>query len=251
MNISNILTKIGTKKNTFSTSIPNMVCASFPAIFLLGTTALEIHQPGYNRITDTISELVWGPAGWIENVLFLAFAVALSILALRIRAVFAPIAVAALGFVIISIFPTQAPGADPTLGSLIHQYSAQGIALALPLACFLLAKKLENNEENGLVIICSLTAGTMGVILNLAGLLAVYGETSWIGAAERLVMFNGLLWLQIIAVHLWLQGKLFSAACCVNHDRKSGIKPRVVRQAVQPVRVTTLTPTNHQNWRSR
>jgi len=33
--------------------------------------------------------------------------------------------------------------------------------------------------------------------------LAVYGDTKWIGAVERLVMLNGLVWLELVSFHLW------------------------------------------------
>jgi hypothetical protein len=232
----------------FGNDIANIACTAFPATFLLGTTALEIYQPGYNRLSDTISELVWGPSGWVENALFMAFAIALSIFAFRMRATSIPLAAAALGFAIISVFPTQAPGAGPSPGSLIHQYSAQGIALALPIACFITAKNIEDNEENRFIIICSLTAGILGVFLNLAGFLAVYGETAWMGAAERLVMLNGLIWLQIVGIHLWLHGKSVSNARCENHNQKSALFDRGCHPAAQPIRVVA---NNDENRRPR
>jgi hypothetical membrane protein len=147
----------------------NIICLAFPATFLTGTVALEKFQPGYNRVSDTISQLVWGPSGWIVNVLFMAFAAVLILFALRMREAAFPLAAASLGFGIIAVFPTQAPGAEPSIASLIHQYSAQCIAAALPVACFCLAWKLQANGEYRFIVTCSLTAGVIGLILNLAG----------------------------------------------------------------------------------
>ena len=214
-------------------TVTNIGCLAFPAVFLIGTTAVENTQTGYNRIADTISELVWGTSGWVENVLFLAFAIALSMFALRMRAAFIPLMAAALGFIIIAIFPTQWSGDGPTLQSTIHQYSAQGIALALPVACFCLAQKLQSREETRFIATCSLTAGAIGIILNLAGFLAVYGQTGWVGGAERLVMLNGLIWLQLVSIHLWLLGRKPSTACCNSDDRTASFANLVVHQTPQ------------------
>jgi hypothetical protein len=222
----------------------NIICLAFPAAFLFGTIALEKFQPGYDRISDTISELVWGPPGWIVNVLFMAFAAALVLFALRMREVFLPLAAASLGFAILAVFPTQAPGAGPSTASLIHQYSAQGIAATLPVACFCLAWKLRANEEYRFIVTCSITAGAIGLILNMAGFLALYGDTEWVGAAERLVMLNGLIWLQLLSVHLWLQKKPSSSRTDFPYCRDVAFAPICARTEEQPVMVSTTTINN-------
>jgi len=246
VNISNALADNGSRIITqwsgitpFSAKAANLVCLAFPGTFLAGTTALEISQPGYNRVADTISELVWGPTGWIENLLFMAFAAVLILFSLRMRAAAAPLVAASLGFAIISIFPTQAAGAEPSTASLIHQYAAQGIAAALPIACFCLARKLHANEEYRFIVTCSVTAGVIGLILNLAGFLALYGGSEWVGAAERLIMLNGLIWLQITGLHTWLSRRKSPSACCTNNNRSSTFANLVGRPAAQPVRVKT------------
>ncbi|WP_158513502.1 DUF998 domain-containing protein [Dehalogenimonas formicexedens] len=187
-----------------SSNIATVMGLAFPAIFLGGTTALEIYQPGYNRVSNTISELVWGPAGWVENLMFVAFALTLVLLGMRIMAARLPLLAAALGFAVIAVFPTQAPDSAPTFGSLVHQYTAQGIAAALPVACFMLARTLRKCEEHRFLVMCSLTGGVIGATLNLAGLVAIYADTNWIGGIERLIVLNGLIWIQLSSIHLWL-----------------------------------------------
>jgi hypothetical protein len=244
MNISNTMilrkTRIASQIKRVIPALSNAAGVAglgFPIAFVAGTTALEINQPGYNRVTDTISELVWGPAGWVENVLFLAFAVVLVGFALKIRPALIPLVAAALGFVIIAIFPTTASGAQPTLESLIHQYTAQGIALALPAACFSLARNLKPKEQYRFIVTCSLTAGAVGIFLNLVGFLAIYGETGWVGAAERLVMLNGLIWLQIIGIHTWQVKRKSTTACCGSTGRQRKLEALVGRIPVQPAAV--------------
>jgi len=256
VNISNTLRGNGSRIISRGRSITpiaanpaNIACLAFPVAFIAATTALETYQPGYNRVANTISELVWGPVGWVENILFLAFAVTLAMFALRMRAAFTPLAVAAIGFVIIAIFPTGAPGARPTMISLIHQYTAQGIALALPVACFCVAQKLKPSAEHRFIVTCNTTAGVIGILLNLAGFLAVYGETEWVGAAERLVMLNGLIWLQIISIFVWILTRKSPIPCCSNIGRLPTFAALVTRPELHPVRVkATSADIVLRNW---
>ncbi len=153
-----------------------------------------------------------------------------------------PLALAALGFIVIAIFPTQAPGARQTLESLVHQYAAQGIAMALPLACLVLARKWQAIAEHRFIVTCSLAAGAIGASLNFAGFLAVYGDTEWIGAAERLVMLNGLIWLQLVSIHLWLLNRRPTISIRLERNHRLAVLAAVFsRPAQQPARVPVTT----------
>jgi len=254
VNISNIrdrakfeLKTLGKSTRPIGRQAANALCLGFPAVFLLGTTALEIYQPGYNRLTSTISELVWGPAGWLENILFLVFAITLALFALRLRTAFIPLAAASLGFVLIAIFPTRAIGGEITMISLIHEYSAQGIALALPAACFLLAKKLDNNEKHRFLVTCSITAGVIGIAVNICGFLALHNESAWVGAAERLIVLNGLFWLQLAGIHLWLLQKDTTTAQPPKHYRSSRFSTAPC-PAANPVSTAATVQNDTSRW---
>ena len=202
---------IGVKTSNAINTIADASCLAFPPLFLLGTTVLEAAQPGYDRVASTISELVWGQSGWAQTALFLAFAAALLLLAFKLRPATVPLAMAGLAFIIIAIFPTVAPGSHPTPGSQVHEVTAQGIALLLPVACFSLAHTWRTDSNHRSIVTLSLAAGVIGLALNLAGFLAVYGDTKWIGAVERLVMLNGLVWLELVGLHLWITHRKLAA----------------------------------------
>lgn len=105
--------------------IADMAAVTGPITFLVTTVILESIQTEYNRIQDTISALVWGQHGWCQTTVFYIFAFALASLALRFRILsggkrdlklgIALVALMSLGFIIVAVFPTKAPGALVTL----------------------------------------------------------------------------------------------------------------------------------------
>ncbi|PVV83304.1 hypothetical protein DD509_06960 [Dehalogenimonas alkenigignens] len=178
-------------------------CLGFPLLFIAVTTALETIQPGFNRVANTISELVWGPFGWIEAAMFACFAAVMALSAARLRQAALPLGLAAAGFMLIAVFPTQAPGGGQTAASLIHELSAQTIAALLPAACFCLAYRLRKEPAHRAAVSFSVTAGIIGTAFNAAGFVAVHTDAAWIGAVERLIMLNGLIWLELMTLLRW------------------------------------------------
>ncbi|MEL7561551.1 DUF998 domain-containing protein [Dehalogenimonas sp. 4OHTPN] len=178
-------------------------CLGFPLLFMAATTALETIQPGFDRVANTISELVWGPFGWVEAAMFACFAAVMALSALRLREAALPLGLAAAGFMLIAVFPTQAPGGGQTAASLIHELSAQTIAALLPAACFCLAYRLRKDPAHRAAVSFSVTAGIIGTVFNAAGFVAVHTDAAWIGAIERLIMLNGLIWLELMTLLRW------------------------------------------------
>jgi hypothetical protein len=177
-------------------------CVIFPLLFIAATGYLETIQPGYSRSADTISELVWGNLGWLLNVAFITIAFNLWLVAARLKIAALPLGLIGLGFIVIAIFPTAAPGGSVTAPAIIHEVTVEIIAALFPVACFSLAKSWLNTPQHHNVAICCLVAGLTGIVLNLAGFIALHGDSAWIGAVERLIVLNGLAWLQLLSLHL-------------------------------------------------
>ena len=188
------------------------VMLAIPLCFMAVTAALENIHPAYSRVANTISELVWGPYGWLETVLFCAFGLMLVVFAWKLHNAVesrfsakigvSALALMGLAFFIIAIFPTEAPGTAETLPSLIHEHTAQAIAFLFPIACFLLLPGLKNGGAFPHLYASTFIAGAAGLILNIVGLVCVVGDGSWLGAIERAVMLNGIVWLGIIGYGL-------------------------------------------------
>jgi hypothetical protein len=198
---------VGAKKFT------DAAVMGLPAAFLGLSALLESGYTGYNRISNTVSELVWGPNGWLETCLFVLAGFVLPLLAWRLYLVLSgsntrKITAALLGamgmaFITIAIFPTTSPDSAPDMVSAIHERSAQLIAFLFPCACALTALGLKNDPRYAMLYTCSLIAAGLGLLLNIAGLVAIVAHTEWLGAAERAVMMNGFIWLGVTGYNLW------------------------------------------------
>ena len=142
------------KKNI--TGMTDVAAVVVPAVFILGTAALESVQTGYSRVTDTVSMLVWGSNGWWQNILFCLNGLFLLLFALRLykpsrdlagKAGVTVLALAGVSFFVIALCPTLAPGAEPSFSSRVHEYTARSLSAIFPLACLLLALSWRRNPH--------------------------------------------------------------------------------------------------------
>lgn len=219
--------------------ISDMAIGIIPIIFVLVAFTLESLYPAYSRIQNTISELVWGPHGWGLSVLFFIFGFALMALAIRLCSVaggsislklgISFLFLMGLGFIIIAIFPTRAPGAGQSIKALIHLQTARGISIAFPLSCLLIGIGLRNNNDWQFIRLFTLTAGGFGLLFIIAGALATFTSAAWIGAIERVILMNGLIWMEVIGIQLLFpqlrihlivkQNKEYSLSIPVTYER--------------------------------
>jgi hypothetical protein len=214
------------------TGATDIAAVVVPAVFVLGTAALESVQNGYSRITDTVSELVWGSSGWFEAMLFCLNGLFLLLFALRLykaskdaagKAGVAMLALAGLSFLTIAVCPTLAPGAEPSFTSRVHEYTARGISAIFPLACLLLALSWKRSPAYKTIANVTIIFGAIGLALNLVGLLYVTGDLEWIGALERAIILNGFAWLAVLGLHFCHTSHGMRTPCCVHINMASRV----------------------------
>ena len=191
----------------------SLAAISGPGLFLIIMTIVESLQPGYNRIQQTISMLVLGPYGWLQTVVFFVFGFLLIVFAVRLYFAIRKTRVSKFGvtsliligfsFFLIGIFPTQSPGTAPTLSSLIHRYAASSIAVIFPLACFLIAPGLRADPRWKGWFPYTIATGLLATIVAILGAL-VSPDWSWDGLHERVMLLNGLVWIEVTAIRLLL-----------------------------------------------
>ncbi|HEY93683.1 MAG TPA: DUF998 domain-containing protein [Dehalococcoidia bacterium] len=183
-----------------------------PVVILSITIVLESIQPGYDRIYDTISRLVWGQLGWLETGCFFLFALVLIALALNLnklnisrrslRFTVLMISLMSVGFVIIAIIPTNAPGEPVTLTVFTHRFLADLICFLFPVVCLSMARGLSGDPTSKRLRDFSLLTGGIGIVLSIAGMAIIVTETPWKGAIERIILVNGILWIEVVGI--WL-----------------------------------------------
>jgi hypothetical protein len=193
-----------------SVKVLGIFVAFVPVLFVFTSISLGYLNPTYDWLRNTISELIWGQNGWVLTVAFCVFGLALITLALRLRVNFANnlksklglilLVMLGLGFLIIAIFPTKAPGAPQSISGLIHLNMVRIMAVLFPASCLLFGTGIRRENETEIIRIQSLAAGVMGILLAVPGAIATLTNAPWTGAIERIILMNGLLWIEGITI---------------------------------------------------
>ena len=182
-----------------------------PILFLIILTIVESLQPGYNRIQETISRLVLGPYGFLQTVAFFIFGLLLIVFAMRLGFAIASRRSAkvgsfffnliGVGFIVVGIFPTDSPGITVTLHALIHQTTAATIALLFPLALLAIAPALRGDTRWKGAFAYTIATGILALILTILGVV-MRANKLWSGLYERVLLLNGLAWIELISFRL-------------------------------------------------
>jgi hypothetical protein len=183
-----------------------------PLVFLATTVFLEFAQPNSSPVHDTISSLVWGRFGWAQTSVF--FVLGLTIIAMAIRVVSimgrgysarlgqAMLSLMGAAFIVLAIFPTSSPLHQMGIDHAIHQQTVRIMSALFPLACVLIS----NGVLPRYPTVRGYTMATAVVAMSLipAGAVAVLTDASWLGAIERIILGNGLLWAEAITIQVLL-----------------------------------------------
>jgi hypothetical protein len=223
-----------------------------PVLFIATCLSLEQLDPGYNRIRNTISELVWGPLGWGMAAIFFVFGFVLMAFSLRLYSTRANLFLKAgtglvfmmgIGFVIITIFPTKAPGAADSIQALIHLQTARAISIAFPLSCVLFGLGLRGNGEWHFIKYFTLVSGILGLALVAAGGFVTFTGADYMGAVERIIVVNGLIWVEAMAFHFLFPQFRMHAERKLQHISQPGVNstmPETVKQSwIQNIELAT------------
>ncbi len=181
-----------------------------PFIFMLFSTCIEFTHPGYNPWQDVISLLVWGPYGWIQTISFYLLSFSVLFLAaklfirgagrLRLRIGGVLIAIMGLGLVVVATHPMDPPGFSGTLTGIIHLQTTAVLVLSFPAACFIMASDLRKCFSRKWLSKYTIATGIAAVMFIAVTAVLVLGNHGWVGASERLMMVNGLMWMQVVGL---------------------------------------------------
>ncbi len=192
------------------TGVRDVLTVSGPILLELSIILSQSWQPGYNPLRDTISSMVWGPRGWLQTVNFFLIGATLAALASQLGRVLktrvarwggVALLVVGISFAILGVCPSQSPGGPKNLQAVIHGLTVYVIVFIFPLACFLLAKAVRVGKIGQFVAVYSYVTGGLGVVLIVAGALLMVGDAPWFGMLERVLLLNGFIWMEVLAVY--------------------------------------------------
>ena len=191
-----------------------IVLAFMPLLFILVSTVIGFFRPGYSLVQDTISTLVNGRFGSVLTLALYLLAASVSVLAIKLfgkpgtslkyKLGIGLFSLSIVGIVIVGLHPTDIPGHATTTGA-IHIATTASLIFLVPIACFMIAPGLQKAYRSRWLSAYTKSAGVMQLVL-IAGIMFLsLDNLGWIGLAERIIMLNGLVWMQIANVHTLLE----------------------------------------------
>ena len=190
-------------------SVPALVGIIGPIVVIVGDLAASLSIPGYSPVRDTVSSLALTGIGWLQSICFLAMGLLLVIFVAglffnirRARGFHLGIVLLALcGFVLmlIAAFRMDAPGAQRTIEGTIHTMASYGLGLLFPIAILSLSPSLKSDPNWKNIFVYTLVAGVLAFGLIIGAFFAE--QTGWFGLYERIIILNGLVWVEVVAIH--------------------------------------------------
>ena len=184
-----------------------------PILYTIVVFTIGLLRPGYNYLTQHISELgeVGGPNAIIMNtagfmllgVLMIAFALGLH------RGINegegskigpALIAMSGAGWIAVGLFQVDPNSVNVSFTGMMHGLGAMAIGLGFSIAPFAIARRSKKDRRWESYRIYSLATGVVTVII---GLVFIFGGIEgWMGALQRIVIGVPLLWIEFMAIQL-------------------------------------------------
>jgi hypothetical protein len=182
-----------------------------PVLFVSGSSVLQRLTLGYDPVREAVSSLVFGPFGWVQTVMFYLTGASLIALAvvlyLRIRpkfkAGFLVLGLLGIAFALVGINRAAAPGTAASVSSTIHVGSSIFIAAAFPIACLLLGPIMRSRVHTFLRWY-TIVAGVSSLLFFLFGGAILVLHLSFMGLFERIMLWNGQLWVEVVCIQLLL-----------------------------------------------
>ncbi|KAA6217374.1 DUF998 domain-containing protein [Streptomyces filamentosus] len=179
---------------------------------VLAMTAVELLNPRYDLVSETLSRYVHGTAGLLLPASLLAVAAASALLTARLwgtggRAARTALVVWTAGILVAGVFPADPPGHHhrPSPSELVHGNAAFLAFAALPTAAVLLRRALAARRPRlrpaltGLAAASVLTTAALAVflvdVMDGGPSLGFAGAPTPVGLVERLVLAADLGWL--------------------------------------------------------
>jgi hypothetical membrane protein len=184
-----------------------------PLMLTIGDLTAAIANPDYSLVENSISSLALTGIGWLQTIGFLALGLLVEIFTTgfmfsvkRFKWFHMGIALFVFfGFamLLIGAFHTDPVGVARTTEGRIHGYIATTAFTLFPVAilCFIPSIKRDDNWKD----LYRYTTVTFYAALVFLVVTRIFQETSgWFGLAERLLVANMMIWVEVMAVRLFI-----------------------------------------------
>ena len=188
-----------------------LVSAVLPLVFLgiVGLSKLLRGNP--DIISESLSELAIGPFAWLGQLAFLCVSIMILVFTIALsRSVqrrdgfgsgVALLYVCSACFLLLVFFHTTADHQLWTTERSIHVVLASTVAVAFPIACFLISPSFRKDPVWHGLLWYTIITGLLGIALD-ANRLFVISWWSLIGLQEILLISNAIIWIEVASVSM-------------------------------------------------
>jgi hypothetical membrane protein len=184
-----------------------------PLVLIATDITAAFSNPGYNMVRNSISSLALTSMGWLQTIGFLTIGLLVEIFTAGLlfnirRARGFHIGIGCLvfmgfGMLIIGAFRTDPVGAPDTVEGTIHSLAATVVFWLFPIASLLIAPSLKKDPYWQNIFKYTMVTGILALALVL--LVGFLEDTaSWFGLAERILVANMIVWVEVTAIKLLL-----------------------------------------------
>ena len=184
-----------------------------PLVLAITDFTAAVTSPGYSLIENSISSLALTSMGWMQTIGFLAIGLLVEIFTAgllnnmkRKRGFHLSIALLVFfGFamLLIGAFRTDPVGAERTIEGNIHGMTATAAFWMFPAALLAMAPSIKNDPDWKTILPYTIVTAVLAAAFVIAiGLLP--DDTGWFGLAERILVANMIIWVEVAAVNLLL-----------------------------------------------
>ena len=183
-----------------------------PVVLIVTDIVASSANPGYSLVRDSISSLALAKLGWVQTIGFLAIGLLVEIFTagllynIRARRWFhlsiTCLVIVGFGMLMLGAFRTDPVDAPDTAEGVIHHIAATAVFWLFPIACLIIAPSVRNDPFWKNVYKYTIITGILGFILVI--IVAILEDSaSWFGLAERLLVANMIIWVEVMAFKLF------------------------------------------------
>ena len=182
-----------------------------PVVLIITDIVASSANPGYSLARDSISSLALAELGWVQTIGFLAIGLLVEIFTagllynIRARRGFHPsitcLVIMGFALLLLGAFRTEPVGAPENTEGIIHNIAATAVFWLFPVASLLIAPSIKHDPFWENVYKYTIITGILGFILVIM-VVILEDEDSWFGLAERLLVANMIIWVEVMAFKL-------------------------------------------------
>jgi hypothetical protein len=182
-----------------------------PVVLIVTDIVASSANPGYSLMRDSISSLALYKLGWVQTIGFLAIGLLVEIFTagllynIRTSWGFHPsitcLVIVGFGMLLLGAFRTEPVGDPENTEGIIHNIAAMAVFWLFPVATLLMTPSIRNDPFWKNMFKYTLITGILGFTLVIM-VIILEDTASWFGLAERLLVANMIIWVEVMAFKL-------------------------------------------------